>query len=147
MINGIKIKALKQISDHRGKVMHMLRNDSQEFYGFGEIYFSCVYPGAIKGWHIHKEMILNYAIPYGKIKLVLFDDRADSPTKGKVQEIITGPDNYCLITIPPHIWNGFMGLGNDISIVVNCASIPHDPKEIDRLDHLDPYIPYKWSHS
>ena len=144
MIEGINIKPLKQLSDERGKVMHMIRNDSKEFQGFGEIYFSCVYPGAIKGWRFHKRMILNYAVPHGKIKLVLFDDRPSSSTKGEIQEIFTGVDNYCLITIPPLVWNGFMGIGKEMAIVANCASIPHDPDEVERLDLSDPYIPYGW---
>ena len=57
------------------KVMHMLRKDSSVFSNFGEIYFSCTYPGAIKAWHLHKQMTLNYAAIYGEIKCVLFDDR------------------------------------------------------------------------
>src|SRR5258706_10709322 len=101
MINGVKITPLKQIVDERGKVMHMLRSDSRDFQKFGEIYFSCVNPGAVKAWHIHKAMTLNYAVPHGRIKLVLYDDRAKSPTKGEIQEIVMGPDQYQLGTVPP----------------------------------------------
>lgn len=144
MIAGVKITPLRQISDERGKVMHMLRCDSELFQEFGEIYFSCIYPGAIKGWHIHKRMILNYAVPFGHIKFVLYDDRADSPTKGEIQEIFLGPDNYLLVTVPPLIWNGFKGIGLEMAIVANCASIPHHPEEIDRLDPFDKHIPYAW---
>ena len=144
MIDGVIITPLRQIPDERGKVMHMLRSDSEKFKGFGEIYFSTVYPGAIKGWHIHKEMVLNYAVPHGNIKFVLYDDRENSPTRGEVQEIFLGPDNYCLVTVPPMIWNGFKGAGTEMAIVANCASITHDPAEIDRLDPFDPTIPYDW---
>ena len=144
MIDGVKVTPLRQILDERGKIMHMLRCDVEGFQGFGEIYFSCVYPGAIKGWHIHKRMTLNYAVPHGNIKFVLYDNRSDSPTRGEVQEIFLGPDNYCLVTVPPMIWNGFKGIGAETAIVANCASIPHDPEEIDRLDPLDPSIPYDW---
>ena len=63
MIDGVIINSLKQISDERGKVMHMLRDDSDGFVGFGERYFSCVYPEVIKGWHIHKKLTLNYTCP------------------------------------------------------------------------------------
>ena len=73
MIDGVEIISLKQIPDERGKVMHMLRCDSEHFEKFGEIYFSCVYPGAIKGWHGHKKMTLNYAVVKGMVKLVLYD--------------------------------------------------------------------------
>lgn len=144
MIDGVKIRPLKQIIDQRGKVMHMLRCDSEGFKNFGEIYFSCVYPGAIKAWHLHKRMELNYAVPVGNIKLVLFDERTNSTTKGEIQEIFLGPDNYCLVTIPALIWNGFKGIGQEMAIVANCASIPHDPEEIERRQPFDPSIPYKW---
>ena len=144
MIDGVKVTPLRQILDERGKVMHMLRCDAEGFEGFGEIYFSCVYPGAIKGWHIHKRMILNYAVPYGNIKFVLYDDRSDSPTREEVQELFLGPDNYLLVTVPPMIWNGFKGVGDEMAIVANCASIPHAPEEIARLAPFDPSIPYDW---
>lgn len=145
MIKDVIITPLRQILDERGKVMHMLRCDAPFFRSFGEIYFSVVYPGVIKGWHIHKQMILNYAVPIGHIKFVLYDDRKDSPTRGEVQEIFMGPDNYLLVTVPPMIWNGFKGIGHEPAIVANCASIPHDPDEIERLDPFDPSIPYDWS--
>ena len=145
MIDGVIITPLNQIVDERGKVMHVMRDDSEGFAGFGEIYFSCVYPGAIKGWHVHKKMTLNYAVPQGNIKFVLYDDRQGSSTKGEVQEIFLGPDNYCRVTVPPMIWNGFKGIGSETAIVANCASIAHDPDEIDRRDAFDPYIPYDWS--
>lgn len=145
MIEGVRITLLKQIPDERGKVMHMMRNDMEGFVSFGEIYFSCVYPGAIKGWHIHKKMTLNYAVPFGNIKFVLYDDRTNSSTNGEIQEIFLGPDNYCLVTVPPMVWNGFKGIGKDMAIVANCASIPHHAEEIDRRDPYDPSIPYDWA--
>jgi len=144
MIDGVKVTPLKQIVDERGKVMHMLRSDSEVFQKFGEIYFSCIHPGIVKGWHIHKQMTLNYAVPHGNIKFVLYDSRSDSPTKGELQEFSLGPDNYVLVTVPPMVWNGFKGLGNEMSIVANCATIPHDPEEIERIDPFDPSIPYNW---
>jgi dTDP-4-dehydrorhamnose 3,5-epimerase len=145
MIDGVIINPLKQIPDDRGKVMHMLREDSEGFAGFGEIYFSCVYPGAIKGWHIHKIMTLNCAVPHGNIKVVLYDDRQGSPTKGEVQEIFLGPDNYCRVTVPPMIWNGFTGVGDKTAIVANCTSVAYNgPQEHERMDPFDPQIPYDW---
>ena len=82
MIEGIKTIPLNQIFDERGKVMHMMRNDSELFSQFGEIYFSVTYPGVVKAWHLHKEMILNYAVVSGAIKFVFYDDREKSKTKG-----------------------------------------------------------------
>ncbi len=145
MIDGVIVTPLKQIPDERGKIMHMMRNDCAPFKSFGEIYFSCIYPEAIKGWHIHKKMTLNYAVPVGDIKFVLYDDRQGSPTKGQVQEIFMGPSNYCLVTVPPMVWNGFKGIGTSMAVVANCASHPHESDEIMRLDPFDKTIPYDWS--
>jgi dTDP-4-dehydrorhamnose 3,5-epimerase len=144
MIDGVGIFPLKQIPDERGKIMHMLRCDDPHFERFGEIYFSMVYPGVIKGWHLHTEMTLNYAVVVGSIKLVLYDDRPESPTRGQIMEIFTGQDNYQLIKVPPLVWNGFKGLGVTPSIVANCATIPHRPDEIVRKDPLSPDIAYDW---
>lgn len=145
MIEGVAIHPLRQIVDERGKIMHMLRADTDHFISFGEIYFSCVHPGAVKAWHIHTKMILNYAVPQGLIKLVLYDDRKNSSTRGEIQEIFLGPDNYQLVTVPPMVWNGFKGIGPGLSIVANCSSITHDPTEISRADPFTKDIPYDWA--
>lgn len=145
MIDGVLIHPLRQIADERGRVMHMLRCDDPHFERFGEIYFSTVYPGAIKGWHRHTRMTLNYAVVHGSVKLVLYDDRGTSPTKGELQEIFLGAGHYALVRIPPLVWNGFKGIGVTEAIVANCATIPHDPAEIERTDPFDNHIPYDWA--
>lgn len=144
MIEGVEIFPLKQIPDERGKIMHMLRNDDSHFEKFGEIYFSMVYSGIVKGWHIHTKMTLNYAVVKGKIRLVLYDDRENSKTRGEVMEIFLGEENYSLIKIPPFVWNGFKGESAEPAIVANCATEPHDPEEIKRKDPFTKDIPYNW---
>ena len=144
-INGVIITPLKKIPDERGCIYHMLRCDSPVFKTFGEIYFSLVHHGVIKGWHLHKEMTLNYAVIQGMIKLVLYDDRPESATRGNLMELFIGEDNYCLVTIPHGIWNGFKGIGIKPAIVANCATLPHDLNEIMRLDPFSKEIPYDWS--
>jgi dTDP-4-dehydrorhamnose 3,5-epimerase len=144
MIEGVLVKPLGQIPDERGKIMHMLRADDPHFENFGEIYFSVAYPDVIKGWHLHTKMTLNYAVVSGMIKLVLYDARKESTTKGELQELYIGDDNYALVKIPPGIYNGFKGIGVKPAIVANCSDIPHDPEEIKRLDPFSKDIPYDW---
>lgn len=144
MILGVQIIPLRQIPDERGKILHMLRSDQPHFEKFGEIYFSAVYPGAIKAWHIHEVMTLNYSVPVGNIKMVLYDDRKDSPTRGELQELFIGESNYCLVKVPPLVWNGFKGIGDKMALVANCASHAHDPSEIHRKDPFTKDIPYNW---
>lgn len=144
-IHDVRVQPLRRIPDERGAVFHMLREDSAGFERFGEIYFSLVNPGAVKAWHLHREMTLNYAVPSGMVKLVCHDDRPDSPTVGVTQELFVGDLNYCLVTIPPGVWNGFKGIGAEPALVANCATIPHDPAEIVRRDPFDAQIGYDWA--
>jgi len=144
IIEGVKVIPLRRIPDERGSVYHMLRCTDPHFVQFGEIYFSKVYPGVVKGWHKHQEMTLNYACVFGGVKLVLFDERQASSTEGGLMEVFLGPDNYSLVIIPPDVWNGFKGMSEPFAIVANCCTHPHDPSRSTRLDPFKNHIPYDW---
>jgi dTDP-4-dehydrorhamnose 3,5-epimerase len=144
-IDGVGVVELRRIPDERGTIYHMLRADDPHFIAFGEIYFSTVYPNVVKGWHKHREQTLNYACIFGRIKLVLYDDRPTSSTTGTVQELFLGPDHYALVTIPPGIWTGFKGMTGPYAIVANCCTHPHDPALTERVDPFDNNIPYQWA--
>jgi dTDP-4-dehydrorhamnose 3,5-epimerase len=145
MIDGVKIQALKIIPDERGAIMHGVRSDNI-LNPFGEVYFSKVFYEAIKGWHVHETLILNYICVYGQVKLVLYDMRENSPTKGEIQEIFMGMDNYCLVHIPPGIANGTKGLWEPYSIVCNVASEPHNPNiQYRRIRPDEGIIKYDWN--
>ena len=144
MIDGVNIVPLRQIVDERGKIMHMMKSTDAHFAQFGEIYFSCCWPGVIKAWHIHKTMTVNNAVLSGHAKLVMYDLREGSPTHGVVQEVFFGEDNYVLIQIPPGIANGYKAYGDKMAIMANCATHPHDPEEMDRLPFDTDAIPYNW---
>lgn len=146
MISGVVITDLKQIRDERGAVLHMLRADAPHFHGFGEVYFSVVNPGVIKGWRRHTRMTMSLAVPKGRVKLVLADRREGSDTFGEIQEIVLGEGEaeYRLVTVPPLVWNGFQCVSDTPAIIVNCASIPHAPEEAERLPLGAGEISYVW---
>lgn len=145
MIEGVKIHIKKQIFDERGKIMHMMRNDDPNFTKFGEIYFSYTHPNTIKAWHLHKRMTVNYVCIFGKIKLVLYDDRENSKTKGLIEEIFLTPENYFLVSVPPLVWNGFKSIANESSVIANFADLPHDPDEMLKKSFDDKYFNYDWN--
>jgi len=141
MIDGVLVIPLQIIPDERGMIKHMLRCDAPHFDRFGEIYFSVAYPGIIKAWHLHKKMTLNYAVVSGIIKLVLYDEARE-----KLQELfIDDEPNYVLVSIPPGVWNGYKNIGQSPAIIANCATLPHDPDEMIRLDPFNNHIPYDWT--
>ena len=143
-IEGVQVIPLRRIPDERGTVFHMLRRTDPHFTEFGEIYFSSIYPGVVKGWHRHREMTLNYACIVGRVKLVLYDEREGSPTRGTLTELFLGEDNYALVIVPPAVWNGFKGMSAPQAIVANCCTHPHDPLRSERLDPFTNHIPYEW---
>ncbi len=145
MIDGVLVIPLRRIPDARGTVSHMLRASDDHFRGFGEIYFSSVHPGAVKGWHRHEPATLNYACVSGSLRLVLFDGRPDSSTEGEILELCIGRDHYALVQIPPGVWNSFAAIGPETAVVANCCTHEHGDFESERLDPFDNDIPFDWN--
>ena len=144
-IIDVVITNLKQIIDERGAVFHIMKQDSDTFKGFGEAYISKINYKVIKGWKYHKKMKQNFTVVYGSMKLVLFDDRKNSETKGKINEIfLNDTNNYCRVTIPEKIWYSFQSLSDESCLLLNIANIQHDPNECINLDLENSTIPYNW---
>ena len=144
-IEGVVLTPLKQIKDERGAVFHVMKNNSETFYSFGEAYFSKINKKIVKGWKSHKEMKQNFCVPYGKLKLVLFDNRINSNSKGVINEIILSDDkNYIRVTIPENIWYSFKCLSDDYCLLLNIANIKHKKNESIQMDLNNNIIPYKW---
>lgn len=146
MIEGVTLFPLREIVDQRGAVLHLLRSDSPEFKTFGECYFSEVLPGAVKAWKRHLLQTQNLAVPIGRIRIVLFDDRISSPSKDRLEIIELGrPDAYLRIRIPPGIWYGFTCISSEKALLANCADIPHNPSESETMSIDQSIIPYNWN--
>jgi dTDP-4-dehydrorhamnose 3,5-epimerase len=143
-INDVIITKLNKIPDERGCIMHMLRVDAPHFQKFGEVYFSTAYPGVIKGWHEHTLQVQNYAVILGMIKLVLYDNRKDSSTFGNLMELFIGEENYCLVTIPTGVINGYKCISTEKCMVANCSTLPYTNGEMLRYNPFGDDVPYKW---
>ena len=145
LIDGLMVTGLRQIIDERGAVLHHMRNDTPEFTSFGECYFSEMVPGAVKAWKRHREQTQNLAVPIGRVRFVVYDDRGLSPTRGGLQIVELGrPDDYNRLCIPKGLWYGFTCLSDQPALIANCADLPHDPADAELLPADDPGIPYRW---
>lgn len=147
MIHEVKTKQLKMIPDERGRLMEILRHDDAIFQKFGQVYVTFVYPDVVKAWHYHRIQTDHFACLKGMIKLVLFDSRSDSPTKGEVNQFCIGEHNNLLVSIPPNIYHGFKGISETEAMVLNIPTESYNPKEPDefRLDAHNISIPYEWA--
>jgi len=141
---GLELNPLKSIGTGNGDILRGIKKSDDGFKGFGEAYFSCIFPGSAKGWKCHQKMTLNFVVPVGSIKFVIFQsDRAGQldQSSGAV-EFILGREQYSRLTIPPGLWVGFYGLGDSESVLLNVASHEHDPLESYNIDISA--VVYKW---
>ncbi len=147
LIEGVKIKKLRVIPDERGRLMEMLRCDDDLFIKFGQAYITTAFPGAVKAWHYHKKQTDSFVVVKGMMKVVLYDDRENSSTKGEINEFFMGIHNPILLQIPPYVYHGFKCIGEEESMVINFPTEPYnynEPDEFRMLPHEND-IPYDWA--
>jgi len=146
MIHGVKIKSLKMIPDERGRLMELLRSDDDLFLKFGQVYMTTAYPGVVKGWHYHQKQTDNFVVIQGMMKVVLYDDRPESPTRGQVNEFFMGDYNPMLLSIPNLVIHGFKCISQHEAILINCPTEVYNYNNPDeyRIDPHNNDIPYKW---
>lgn len=141
---GVFLTPLKIIPGENGDVLHGMKASDERFVSFGEAYFSTVKQGAKKGWKKHTRMTLNLVVPVGEIGFVLYDDRPGSATFDQFCEVSISRQNYQRLTVPPGIWVAFFGKGPGENMLMNLASIPHDPAEAENLPLQNEIIKYFW---
>jgi dTDP-4-dehydrorhamnose 3,5-epimerase len=147
MIDGVKTKSLRVIPDERGRVMEILRADDDLFQKFGQVYVTTTYPQVVKGWHYHKIQTDHIVVVQGMIKLVLYDPRVGSPTRGEIDEFFIGIHNPLLVQVPKEIYHGWKCISEDEAIVINVPTEVYAYKSPDEY-RLSPHgkdIPYDWS--
>jgi dTDP-4-dehydrorhamnose 3,5-epimerase len=147
-ISLVVVKPLQMHCDERGRLMEILRADDDVFTKkFGQVYMTTAYPGVVKAWHYHRKQSDHFTCIAGMMKLVLYDPREDSPTKGVVNEFFIGEHNTLLVVIPPMVYHGFKCVGSEEAIIVNTTSEPynHDDPDEFRVDPHDNDIPYDWA--
>lgn len=141
-IEGVSIQNLKIINNSKGNIYHVLKKDEINQMDIGEIYLSEIHYNEIKGWKKHHKMFLNLIVPIGDIKFVIFDDREQSSTNGQFWEVTIGENNYCRLCIPPNVYVAFQGMNMNRNLLINVASIEHDPSEATNLE-LN-MLDYRW---
>lgn len=140
-ISDILVTPLRRVETIGGDVLHGMKQSDPGYAGFGEAYFSWVSIDSVKAWKRHTQMTMNVVVPVGKVRFVFRSVNSDDVEEFRVEEI--GEDHYVRLTVPPGIWFGFQGVGKPQSLVMNIASIPHDPNEVERMLLSD--MNYKWN--
>ncbi|MEW5760010.1 MAG: dTDP-4-dehydrorhamnose 3,5-epimerase family protein [Candidatus Thermoplasmatota archaeon] len=147
LIDGVKVKKLRLIPDERGWLMEILRSDDKElFEKFGQVYVTVCYPNVVKGWHYHMKQTDHFAVIKGMAKVVLYDSREKSKTKGKINEFFIGELSPTIIKIPPYVMHGFKAIGEEPAFVINVPTEVYNYEKPDeyRLPWNTEEINYDW---
>jgi dTDP-4-dehydrorhamnose 3,5-epimerase len=146
MIEGVKTKKLRVITDERGWLMEILRADDGLFEKFGQVYVTTAYPDVVKAWHYHKKQTDNFTCIKGMMKVALYDAREDSATYKEVNEFFVGEKNPMLISVPPGVYHGFKAIGTETAYFLSIPTLPYNYEEPDefRLPPDTKEIPYDW---
>ncbi len=146
MIDSVAVKQLKVIPDERGRLMEILRSDDAIFNGFGQVYLTTTYPHVVKAWHYHKKQDDYITCVKGMIKLVLYDAREGSATRGEINVFYIGDHNPQLVKVPRMVYHGWKCISEDEALIINAPTMPYDYSDPDEF-RVDPHtndIPYAW---
>ena len=141
-IDGVVIKELVTHADERGFFREVIRETDDFFDHFGQWSHALMYPGTAKAWHIHQRQT-DWWYVIGAVKVALYDTREDSPTRGRLMEILMGDGHATCLKIPPGVAHGCRALG--LSHLLYVTSRVYSPEDEGRLPHDDPAIGYDWT--
>jgi dTDP-4-dehydrorhamnose 3,5-epimerase len=150
-IHGLETRKPHKLWDDRGWLMEIIRNDDIDFTrwfpnGFQQLYVTAVKHNVVKAWHMHKKQHDHMCCLVGRAKLILYDARRDSVTRGLCNTFILTPEVPLIIRIPPGVWHGFKGIWPEESLIMNMPTYLYDPITPDenRLPAHTFEIPYSW---
>ena len=148
MIDGVEVRSLEVNADGRGHLVEMFREDWPEYDPEPAMsYYSMSYPGVVRAWHRHRRgQIDHFVCPSGRIRVGVYDDREDSPTRGEVDEFVIGEHAQRVVRIPGACWHGFEVLGDERALLVNMPTKLYDYEDPDeeRLPPDTDRIPMEW---
>jgi len=148
LIQGIETRTLDKHADEGGLLCEILRKDWNILEEFTMAYFSTTYSYVVRAWHRHSKtkQVDHMCLVQDMGKVVVYDERADSPIKGLINEFVVGEDNMVLLKIPGECWHGFKALGTKPAILINFPSKLYDYENPDeeRLPPDTTKIPYDW---
>jgi dTDP-4-dehydrorhamnose 3,5-epimerase len=124
MKGEVFITQLKRIYHPKGDVFHAIKKSDLGFNGFGEAYFTAILHGETKGWKRHSQMCLNLIVPVGMVRFYIYNELDNTTLSYDL-----GFDNYARLSIASGNWVAFHGLGSDLNLILNVASMEHDQNE------------------
>lgn len=144
-IDGVAVKGITSVYAENGILTEIYRQDWQiDDLPVAQVFQKLLYPGNFSAWHMHRHTTDRLFCALGRVKIVLFDGRAESPTARAIAEYRVGAERPALLVVPPGVWHGVLCLGHDPALVINAvdAAYSYDDPDHWRLPADTPLIPY-----
>lgn len=121
LIAGVRVKEVRNVLKNGGDVLcEVFRRDWFLDEGaIDQVFQTVMNPGAISGWHVHRFTTDRLFVSQGRMLIVLYDNREDSATHGRVNEFRFGAVRPALITVPPGIWHAVRNVSSTPSVLLN----------------------------
>ena len=119
----IEVTRLAKLPNEKGKVYHGIKKSELCDMNMSEVYFSEIYYKNVKGWKLHKRMVMNLIVVFGQVRFFIYNQSSEEK-----YTVEAGENNYIRLKVPPMHWVAFEGM-HERNIICNIASIDHDPEE------------------
>lgn len=148
LIDGVIVREVRNVAKDNGYLTEMWRDD----WGIpgstiAQVFQASIEAHGISAWHLHQFATDRLFANFGLLKIVLYDARAGSRTKGRVNAMRCGTTRPLLVVVPPGVWHGVQNLGSTAALLVNMPDRAYQYELPDhwRLPHDTPEIPYSFT--
>lgn len=146
-IAGVRLHEVRPVIRENGTLVEVYRADWHlDALGVAQVFLRTLEPGAVSAWHAHEHTTDRLFVTRGRMRIVLFDPREGSPTRGALDVILSGEERPQLLVIPPQVWHGVQNLAHVPSTLLNAVDVPYTYAAPDhwRLPPDTPEIPYRF---
>ena len=149
-IAGVHVREVRHVIGASGYLTEIYRADwDLDTAAVDQVFELVLTPGAVSAWHAHGETRDRLFVTDGTARVVLYDSRPDSPTRGVVSEFKVGALRPALIVVPPRVWHGVQALGTAPARVINVVDKAYTYTDPDhwRLPPDTAEIPFRFPSS
>jgi dTDP-4-dehydrorhamnose 3,5-epimerase len=147
LIDGVTLRPATTLADERGTLCEILNpvwdlHPAEIVY----VYQFTIRPGKIKGWHQHHLHDDRIFISQGTVKVILYDDRPESPTYRMINEIYRSEHERNIMVIPAFVFHAHQNIGSTDALFVSMPTRPynHADPDVFRLPIENDRIPYRF---
>ena len=145
LIADVEIKEVKAVPTGYGHLIEVFRTDwFAESEAVNQIFLTHIAPGSISAWHLHEVTTDRLFVSEGMMRIVLYDNRSGSPTRGLINQFRFGLTRPALIVVPPKVWHGVENCSSGSAVLINAVSRAYQYEDPDhwRLPSNSPDIPF-----